>query len=606
MRDEERQRSQRRRPKADGFLLLRHRHGMLCALAFLVCSGDKRVNSFLSPYSYSSLSADRSNSIRENSCAMLKQSSSMKINFVAQDMVFRSTTSLRDQSSSSSFKSLKEFNTKLEKMADKCGSLNEPVIVRAAEVQELWEMQKNRAKGDDGDVNFKPDVNSFRSALTAWSQCTSTLVRSRRNERRLPSSKTTVDVYTPLDAAKRATSLLLAYPEPDLEAYNIVMDAWSKSRVHESPDASERLLRRMRDDETIQPNTLTYNLLIDTWANSNRENSLVKVLQIYRHMERLGEDGENDVSPSIRTINAVLHAHARKSAHYTSQNTQEGYDQAAQCASDALSLLEDTKKRYQETGDVNWQPDTATYTTVMDVHSRCASYKKTKIAAELLEELKQLHFETKSYKYKPNFRTYTALVTAWSRTKSEDSPRQVEAIMKEMTERGEKPNSRTYTAAIQCWSRARNPLKAKRVLELIMRMRKENIRPTTVTFNNAIDACARCQGDPDQKTESLKIAFALLKTVEIDKVIKPDGMTYSTLIRASNFLMPSGDERNKIAMMVFEKAKKAGLVEVGTLSNIRLAVDASTFQTALEGKLDQNGNFDYSSLPYDWKKNIRN
>ena len=139
-----------------------------------------------------------------------------------------------------------------------------------------------------------------------------------------------------------------------------------------------------------------------------------------------------------------------------------------------------------------------------------------------------------------------------------------------------------------------------------MRMRKENIRPTTVTFNNAIDACARCQGDPDQKTESLKIAFALLKTVEIDKVIKPDGMTYSTLIRASNFLMPSGDERNKIAMMVFEKAKKAGLVEVGTLSNIRLAVDASTFQTALEGKLDQNGNFDYSSLPYDWKKNIRN
>jgi pentatricopeptide repeat protein len=396
-----------------------------------------------------------------------------------------------------------------------------------------------------------------------------------------------------------------------LVAYNIVMDAWSKSRVPEAPEAVERLLKRMRDAESVQPNTYTYNLLIDAWANSNRDNSLEKVLQIYRHMETLSKDSKSkDVTPSIRTINAILHAYARKSAQFTSQNNQEGYDQAAKCASEAFDLLQETKKRFEETQDTNWQPDMATYTSVMDVHSRCATYKTTKIAGQLLEELKQLHLKTGNQRHKPNFRTYTTLVTAWSRTKSEESPQRVEAIMKEMTKCGENPNSRTYTAAIQCWSRARDPLKAKRVLKLLMEMRgeykktrSEHLRPTTITYNTAIDACARCQGSADQKTESLKIAFAILKTIEMDDELNADGVTYSTLIRSLGFLMPTGDERNNVAKAVFEKAKNAGLVELTTLKNLSLAVDAKTLKIAMDGNVDQNGNADYTNIPYAWRKN---
>ena len=54
----------------------------------------------------------------------------------------------------------------------------------------------------------------------------------------------------------------------------------------------------------------------------------------------------------------------------------------------------------------------------------------------------------------------------------------------------------------------------------------------------------------------LKIAFAILKTVEMDEFCSPDAGTYSTLIRAVTFLMPRGDARNKIALSVFEKSKK--------------------------------------------------
>merc|ERR1712176_1101120 len=110
-------------------------------------------------------------------------------------------------------------------------------------------------------------------------------------------------------------------------------------------------------------------------------------------------------------------------------------------------------------------------------------------------------------------------------------------------------------------------------------------------MGNAIDACARCQGSPDQKTESVKIAFAILKTIEMDKDIEPNSATYATLIRALNFLMPSGNERNQVAKAIFEKAKKAGLVELTMLKNLRLVLDSESMRTALEGRLDHNGKF---------------
>jgi hypothetical protein len=588
--------------------VLRNCHGMLGLLVLLVYKSTENASTdaFVSPLSFS---ATRSG----NTAEIVPATDLKKSPF--SPLILRSTTSPSARSSSSlasspSFGSLKEFNAHLETLAGKCGSFHEPVIVRAAQCQDLWE----KANSDD-DGKFEPDAASFQAVLTAWNQCTQTLVKSRRNQQILPTetgpNTISVDIYTPLDAAKRATALLLAYPDPNLEAYNTVVDTWSKSRVAEAPEAAERLLRRMMDDETVEPNTNTFNLLIDAWANSNKPNSLDKATQIYRHMQTLSKDETKDtVVPTIRTVNAVLHAYARKSAQYTSQNDQSGFEKAAECAAASLQLLEETKKRYKETGDINWQPDIATYTSVMDVHSRCATYRTTRKAGDLLAEVQRLYDETGNQRHKPNFRTYTALITAWSRTRSDESPTRVEGIMKEMRRCGERPNARTYTSAVQCWARSRDPLKAKRVLKLLMQMRdeykssgSEHVRPSTLTYNTAIDACARCQGSSEQKTESMKIAFAILKTIEMDEGVEPDGATYSTLIRALNFLMPSGEERNKVATAVFEKAKKAGLVELLTVKNLRMVLDAKSMQVALEGNQELNGEYNYGNLPNAWKKN---
>jgi hypothetical protein len=465
---------------------------------------------------------------------------------------------------------------------------------------------------DSNNRHFQPDLSSFQIMLTAWSKCTQILAKCRRDHIALPpddpSSDLVVDVYTPLDAVKRATALLLAYPEPGLASYNIIMDAWSKSRVAEAPDATERLLRRMIDDKTVEPDTISYNLLLDAWANSDRRNSLERVTQIYRRMENIHDQGSSHVSPTIRTINAVMHAHANQAAICTKEND---FVEAHNCAAAALEILQNAKLRYAETQDPNWQPDVATYTSCIDVHSRCGSYKASRTAQDLLDELKALYTNTNDIRYKLNFRTYTSVVTAWSRTRSDESPKRMEELMLEMAKNpATMPNARTYTAAIQCWARSRDPLKAKRVLKLLMDMRErhkrtrnKDMRPTTITYNNAIDACARCQGTEQQKTEAIKISFAIFKTVETDEFCAPDSNTYSTLLRAISFLMPSGDARNEVCLTIFEKAKRHGLVDFTAVRNLRRAVDISTMIKALEGRADRNGSFVYPDLPSSWSRN---
>jgi hypothetical protein len=585
---------------------------MILLLASSYYSTEMSVDAFVSSGTSSLVISSRSRSRRpqqrQTTAGGILQSTAAPLRQEA-------SSSSSSSSSFNAFKSLQEFNAHIEKLAEKCGSFKEPVIARAAQCQQVWEATMDRHNDDDDHArDFDPDLTSFRTVLTAWSKCTHTLAKSRRDHKTLPVDTTTqVDVYTPLDAAKRGTSLLLAYDQPDLTSYNIILDAWSKSRVPEATDAAERLLRRMLEDESIEPNTVTYNLLMDTWANSDKPNSLDKVRQIYKHMESLHSDGNVHVSPSIRTINSVLHAHAKKAAQCTKKSNKEGFDEAEECATAAYKIFQDAKNRYEETNDPEWQPDVATYTSCIDVHARAATYNSARIAEKVLHELKDMYAKTGNQKYKLNYRTYTSVVTAWSRTRSDESPNRVEALLVEMSQDpATKPNSWTYTAAVQCWARSRDPLKAKRVLKILMDMReeykntgREEVLPTTITYNNAIDACARCQGTEQQKTEAMKIAFAILKTIEMDEHAEPDAATYSTLLRAVSFLMGAGPERNKVAKAVFEKAKKGGLVEFNAVRNLRRVVDAAVMREALEGRADRNGVFDYTTLPLQWSRNVK-
>lgn len=530
------------------------------------------------------------------------------------------------------YKDLHEANMALNDIAVKCGNARqEPVIARADECQSQWEAMR-------GSV-MEPDTVSFNTVLKAWSKCCQALADYKKHDFVTISntgSGTSQDhpqVYTAKDAAERATLLLLSQEQdfengsleesarPDTLSYNEAITAWAKSGCAEAPTNAERLLKRMLDHEYINPDVISYNGVVDAWAYSGKPEAVQKVKQIWQHMEQLYADGdegdENRIKPTIRTVNSIITAHAKRVQESVESRDIDGARKTARDAEEYLDLM---KERYEQTQDPDHMPDVMTYTTVMDTYGRCGRYHSTLRAKALLDELKDVYRQHKNPKQKPNVRTYTSLITAWSKTRSPDSPQEAESLLKELLNSKDpelEPNSRTFTAVIHAWGRSADHTKAERALKLLQAMkamekeatsksRKQEVKPTLVSYNAALDACARCQGDLQQQTDALKIAFAVLKAVQQDKSLEANSVTFATLLRACSFLLQPGDQRNHVGTMIFEKAQKAGMADYRVLLQLIKTVD-STVLPELLGELpqDRRGNFDFSQAPPGWSRNVR-
>mmetsp|Transcript_25755 Transcript_25755/g.61012 ORF Transcript_25755/g.61012 Transcript_25755/m.61012 type:complete len:616 (-) Transcript_25755:152-1999(-) len=538
-----------------------------------------------------------------------------------------SSTTLFSSSTSSSaptFNTLSEFNQHLQILSEKSAVTKEPVIIRAAECEEIWEKQCHPQDNDEAATKFQPNTQSFNTVLEAWNRCVQTLVKyenegdsavapdilklGSKATKSLPPGA--VDIYTPFDAAKHATALLLDHPDRDTDSYNLVLDCWANSKVHDAPEYAERVFRTMMNDENAQLDASTYNILIGCWAESGR--GVEKAVQIYRHMEKKNKDGSNSQNvpaPTIRTVNSVLHAHSKQAARCIAENyrSRNGYNEALQLAQEADEIFKEAKERYEQSGQNEWSPDATTYTTLIDCYSRCGKARTAQRSEQLLDELKALYKETKEFRYKVNFKTFTAVITAWARARAPIAPERVQALLTEMKKSEETyPNARSYTAAIQCWSRSNDPHKAKNALNILMDMRNEfnengrkSVRPTTITYDTAIECCSK---STEGQTEALKIAFAILKTMEMDSNTSPTNVTFRNLLSTIS-LLPQGAERNKLASSVFKKAKAAGLADFDVIRKLRTTVDTDTMRDCLEGKLDPSGHFNFDDLPRSWSKN---
>ena len=121
----------------------------------------------------------------------------------------------------------------------------------------------------------------------------------------------------------------------------------------------------------------------------------------------------------------------------------------------------------------------------------------------------------------------------------------------------------------------------------------------------AIDACARCQGTSQQQTEALKIAFAILKSIQMEPGMEPNHVTYTTVLKATAFLLPAGEERNKVASALLDKARAAGMVDLNMIKNMRKAVDNHIMQELMIELQDKKGHVDYNNIPPSWSRNVR-
>jgi hypothetical protein len=582
------------------------------------------------------------------------------------------------------YKDLVEFNKALNKLAEQCADPSLPsqsVIARAADCETAYRevmaesiyhsnnVDSSAEAGSDK-KKWHPDIISFNTVLKAWGRCCATMAETNKSPAALAASSnkvsladiSSVPVYTARDAADRANNWLnqqtaaaekaiekaaesndnkkiVAPAMPDVQSFNIVMDAWAKSRATEAPAKVEALLHQLERMDGLEADSLTYNALVDAYAYSDAPDRLEKLQGLWADMDRLQKETNGRIRPTFRTVNSILHAHSRSvqelERNYNARNNfqtniangnnnnastrnsnHNNHDdtslQATKIAAAAEKILRDCLRNHEATGDATDQPDVMTFTTVMDAYARCGTMSGAQNAERLLTELKNVYRDTGNERFRPNSYTYTTVISAWKRTMVPQGPARAQELLEELlAEKDLAPDSRAFTSTIQCWARSRDGKKAAKALQLLQRMKQisekwPDAAPTLISYNTAIDACARTRGDAEQQTAALKIAFAIFKAVNVSEVMDPNHVTYATLLKAASFLMPPGDERNKVAEAVFSKAVAAGMVEGAVVKNLQKATDASVLQRLLKDMQEAgSGHIDYRRIPPLWSKHVK-
>jgi pentatricopeptide repeat protein len=228
----------------------------------------------------------------------------------------------------------------------------------------------------------------------------------------------------------------------------------------------------------------------------------------------------------------------------------------------------------------NIQPDTVTYTTIMNIYAKLGDPKG---ANEILQIMKKDYNSGKGNKdAKPNIRTYNTLINAWSKksfdSNNNNAPKEAETLLKEiidlhsngLLENG--PDTVTYNTVLNCWSKSNNddgPQRALNILKIMIIKYKEhqqqqqqlrnNInnnnsngaavnknnrnkrkqqtkippppRPNTITYSIVMNAFAS-QGNVGKTREVFQMMKDDYNNKYGNKNAKPNLIVYNTLIKA--------------------------------------------------------------------------
>mmetsp|Transcript_17613 Transcript_17613/g.35419 ORF Transcript_17613/g.35419 Transcript_17613/m.35419 type:complete len:646 (+) Transcript_17613:133-2070(+) len=531
------------------------------------------------------------------------------------------------------------FNEALNKLANQAGDFRQPVVRRAADCEEMWkDFCSNPQK------KWQPDTVSFNIVLKAWAKTAGVLVEQHSYastpEHLLDPN---VPVFSARDCAERANQLLdeqekeydgidegdqtAAHARPDITSYNSVMDAWSKSRTPEAVEHVQALIQRMKKRK-LQPDRISFTCLMEAHAYSNKDDRLEEIMKIWNLMS---SNKDPKVQPNAQSLVVLLMSYSRVAAHLV---TTRNADEVDQLADQAIELVRQQEERYEMTQNPYDQPDAMLYTTAMDVLAKSGSPKAAHRAENLWQKLKMLEHNPgkKSKNDRPTVYTYTTLLSAWSRVTAivPEATQRISDLVEELWEdEYVHLNPRPFAVALRGYARSNYPLqdepnKALVALKIVKRMRdgaKENrsLSPNLSVYNGAIDCCGKVLASHllqtalskdgstlECETTALKIAFALLKTMIVDG-ITPTSETYAKLLLCTRNVMPTGEERTKIAESVFTKAKDAGMADKNVLRAFQQTVDSSHWQEFIVSQhlITEQGRYDWDKIPHQWQKHVR-
>lgn len=493
---------------------------------------------------------------------------------------------------------------------------------RAEHVFTMMENWRQECNGRSDYNGALPNARSLSGVLDAWAQSNASGAEGRASRILMFAiEKQRAAVRCKREGEPAAAGTVI---KPNVIMFNSVIHAWVNSnRGQEGAEQAERLLRVMErldesgelgytddsdsDDVGLKPNTRTLSLVVDAWARCESKDKVggaaKRAQDILDQMEKLYREGK-DVKPSYITFTSCIAAWARS-------------ERNPNAAENAEELLDRLILLYEDTGDKDFYPTTATFNAVISAFARSDLEESVKLA-EGVFSLMNAYCEADTYSYNclinahakkgygmtaqnlledmeiacrkgdtsscPDRVTYNTVIYAWSKSShfrgAEEAERLLEK-MKRLYDEGRadlKPTPTTYTAVMTAWGRSKHPKQAENANRLLRAMIEgyeagdDSLRPDVKAFTTAINVCARMTVvlDSDHARSVLKIAIQTFEEMKNNpKYDNPNSVTYRALINTCARLAADPAERFRLLQSVFNQCRQDGMVSKLILSSLR-------------------------------------
>lgn len=336
------------------------------------------------------------------------------------------------------------------------------------------------------------------------------------------------------------------------ETYNVVLDAWSKSRDPGAPERAETILNEMfkHHNKKVKPNVKSYNAVMNAYVDSDKwhTKSYPKVQAIFDRLVQASESGKE--MPATRELNNDDEDHHPHYKEEVLAPNRMSYNLLLSAI--ANSALEDTAERSEallrtmlqeyHNGDDKAKPDIRSYNHVLrawscyesDISSRERRHHEAK-TLELFDELRSL---PESLGVEPNVETFNLVLRLFRKTNH--NPKRLEnleavlRLIEESFEAGNdsaKPDRVTINTVVAAYAKSGKRMDVEHALTLGGAMeRKYGVAPDTVS-NNIVMAIWSKSGHQDACWKALRILDGMEHDFKNGKLhLKPDAYTYSCVI----------------------------------------------------------------------------
>jgi pentatricopeptide repeat protein len=389
-------------------------------------------------------------------------------------------------------------------------------------------LEKMEMSDFDGGYDVEPDRLSYALTILACGRCPDALYGSKLSEANLEKMEKRAEIE-----AKKRKEISSAAPASvtlDLESFNVVLTATSKSRHPDSALRAIRIVKRMEEyakqgHDFVAPNVRSWNAILHCFSRSNEEDRGERSEQILNHMFELHQKGVKNVKPDAFSFAAVLSTYQRLKTPL-----------ACQRCDDIVRHMEEL----YEKGELEQHPDVFHYTILCTAWARSNQKRAAPRVVEILSMMKEKHRAGVPH-IKPNVRTYDSCLDALCRAGDVEKAEQLLYHMLALARDGDKealPDSFSFNCVISGFTRSRRKDAAQRaesVLDRFLEFSEEfpSVRPDTRSFTHIIAHYARQKEMLDSPYRAEYALNRLISFFQADnKNLAPNVFAFTTVMDA--------------------------------------------------------------------------